>query len=64
MPQRFWARCSASLLLAYFQVESSRLGRSHAAFELELTLVHVFAPQFSFQTYGEHNPVIRVYKIP
>jgi hypothetical protein len=38
--------------------------QGYAAFERELTLVQVFEPQFPFQTYGEHNPVIRVYKIP
>ena len=51
-----------------YSVTSSAVSRQavqdYAAFELELTLVHVFAPQFSFQAYGEHNPVIRVYKIP
>jgi len=51
-----------------YSVASSEVSRraiqGYAAFERELTLVQVFAPQFPFQTYGEHNPVIRIYKIP
>ena len=51
-----------------YSVASSAVSRKavqgYAAFERELRLVQVFAPQFPFQTYGEHNPVIRVYKIP
>jgi len=51
-----------------YSVASSAVSRQavqgYAAFERELTLVQVFAPQYPFQTYGEHNPVIRIYKIP
>jgi hypothetical protein len=51
-----------------YSVASSEVSRraiqGYAAFERELSLVQVFAPQFPFQTYGEHNPVIRIYKIP
>jgi hypothetical protein len=42
---------------------SRRAVQGYTAFEHELTLIRVIAPQFPFQTYGEHNPVIRVYKI-
>ncbi|MEO7913584.1 MAG: glycosyltransferase family 39 protein [Roseiflexaceae bacterium] len=43
---------------------SQRAVEGYAAFERGLTLVRVFEPQFPFQTYGEHNPVIRIYKMP
>jgi hypothetical protein len=43
---------------------SRRAVEGYAAFERELALVQVFAPRFAFQSYGEHNPVIRIYKIP
>jgi hypothetical protein len=36
----------------------------YTVFERELELVRTFEPQFPFQTYGEHNPVILIYKIP
>ncbi|MGD2049683.1 MAG: glycosyltransferase family 39 protein, partial [Chloroflexota bacterium] len=35
----------------------------YQAFERELKLVKEFQPQFSFQSYGQHNPVIRIYEI-
>ena len=51
-----------------YSVASSEVSRravqGYAAFERELTLIQVFAPPFPFQTYGEHNPVIRIYKLP
>lgn len=36
----------------------------YQAFDRELELVREFHPQFSFQSYGQHNPVIKIYKIP
>jgi len=36
----------------------------YQAFDQELELVKEFQPQFSFQSYGQHNPVIRIYEIP
>jgi hypothetical protein len=36
----------------------------YQAFERELELVKEFRPRFSFQSYGQHNPVIRIYEIP
>ncbi len=51
-----------------YSLASSAVSRQavqgYAAFERELKLVRVFEPQFPFQTYGEHNPVIRIYSIP
>jgi hypothetical protein len=51
-----------------YSLASSAVSRQaiegYATFESQLTLVRVFEPQFSFQTYGEHNPVIKIYKIP
>ena len=38
--------------------------RAYVAFDRELELIKVFQPRFSFQSYGQHNPVIRIYKIP
>ncbi len=51
-----------------YSVTSSAVSRQavqgYAAFARELKLVREFAPPFPFQTYGEHNPVIRIYRIP
>jgi hypothetical protein len=51
-----------------FSLKSSAVSRAavqgYQAFERELQLIQEFRPQFSFQSYGEHNPVIRIYRIP
>ncbi|MDX1416523.1 MAG: glycosyltransferase family 39 protein [Candidatus Promineifilaceae bacterium] len=37
---------------------------AYQTFDEQLELVKLFQPPFSFQTYGQHNPVIKIYRIP
>jgi hypothetical protein len=43
---------------------SQKAYKAYQDFDRELQLIKVFKPRFSFQTYGSHNPIIMVYKIP
>ncbi|MCK4830437.1 hypothetical protein KA005_82730 [bacterium] len=43
---------------------SQKAYKAYQDFDCELQLIKVFKPRFSFQTYGSHNPIITVYKIP
>lgn len=44
--------------------ESRKAVRGYEKLTQQMDLVRVFQPRFAFQSYGEHNPVIRLYKIP
>ena len=42
---------------------SRKIYRNYESFAKNLELVQVIQPRFGFQSYGEHNPVIRIYRI-
>ena len=47
-----------------FTAEAKEAYEGYATFERELEPVKEFSPRYSFQSYGQHNPVIRIYKLP
>ncbi len=47
-----------------FTEEAQEAYEAYELYERELELIKLFQPRFSFQSYGQHNPIIRIYKIP
>ena len=44
--------------------EAAAAFAAYERFDEELELVKIFQPKFSFLSYGQHNPVIKIYRIP
>ena len=52
---RYSIKSSEASLAAYMGYE---------AFDRELELIKVISPRYKFQSYGQHNPIIKIYKLP
>jgi hypothetical protein len=47
-----------------FNEEAAAAFAAYQTFDEKLELVQIFQPQFAFESYGQHNPVIKIYRIP
>jgi len=46
-----------------FNEEAAAAFAAYQTFDEKLELVQIFQPQFAFESYGQHNPVIKIYRI-